>query len=255
MTFKLTSFIAAAFAICASTSASTLVDFKPLPVSPTFPEFVFSRTLGGGVPVFRGAIGATGNADGVLPVPAQTPGGLDAEVPFLIPGVPGSQINAASTEFRDSTLQFTAGLQANAPAIFAGGTFIQQLSPGSFILNSTDPDGGGVLLPQLLLSGNITTATFIVGTGNAGAAFNASGVNYTGGIILPFLVANGFALNNNSMSISMTDIAPPLGIAGDGFLGDFVANATGLFSVNRIPEPNSLALSALAAGALLYRRR
>src|SRR5215204_3997651 len=92
--------VAVLCAISSWASAATLVDFKPLPVSATTPEFVFSRTLGGGVPVFRSGPGATGNADGVLPVPAQTPGGLDAETPFLIFGaIPGSQLNASSTEF------------------------------------------------------------------------------------------------------------------------------------------------------------
>jgi hypothetical protein len=241
------------FAISSLVSAATIVDFKPLPVSPTTPEFQFSRALGGGVPVFRGDLGATGNGDGELPVPAQVPGGLDVETPFLIPGVPGSQINAASTEFRDSTLQFTSGLQANAPAQNAGGILIQQLSPGAFEIHSTDPVGPN--LPTLLLSGNITTATFIVGAGDSGAIFNASGVDYTGGLIYAAMLANNYDPNNNSMSISMVDIAPPLGIAGDGYLADFNANGTGLYNANLIPEPTSLILVALAFGALLWRRR
>src|SRR5262249_49500680 len=109
----------------------------------------------------------------------QTPGGFLAEVPFIIPGIAGSQFTAASTLFFDTTLEFTGGMVANAPAISAGGVFIQSLSPGSFDMFSTDPDGGGPLLPTLLLSGTIDTASFIVGTGNSGAAFNASGVKYT----------------------------------------------------------------------------
>src|SRR5688500_737676 len=83
-----------------SATAATLIDYKPLPVSPTTPEFTF----GGAGPSFSATVGATGNGDGTLPVPAQTPGGLDVETPFLIPGIPGSQLNAASTEFYDSTL-------------------------------------------------------------------------------------------------------------------------------------------------------
>ncbi len=69
------------------------------------------------------------------------------------------------------------------------------------------------------------------------------------------MIANGYIPNNNSMSISMTDIAPPLGIDGDGFLADFSANATGLFNAALVPEPTSLTLLAIAAGALLMRRR
>src|SRR3954463_9028922 len=178
--------IAAIFSFCAWASAGTIVDFKPTPVSPTTPEFQFSRALGGGVPVFRGALGSTSNNDGNLPLQNQTAPGLDSETPFVLAG-PGSlnDLIAGTTHFFDSALIFTGGLQANAPAVNAGGTFIQQLSPGSFQLMSTGP------APILLLSGNIASATFITGTGDSGAAFNASGITYTGGIIFNALLASG----------------------------------------------------------------
>ena len=244
--------IAVSLALCSFVSAATIVDFKPLPISPTDPEFQFSRALGGGIPAFRSAFGAIGNADGTLPVASQTPGGLLVETPFLIPGIPGSQSAATSTLFFDSTLEFTGGLVASAPAINVG-VSVQPLSAGSFVLYSTDPDAGGPLLPTLLLSGNISTASYVTGIGDAGATFNAAGVNYTGGVIYTALLSSGGSANGNSMSISMTDVAPPFAIAGDGYLGDFTANATGLF--NAVPEPNSLALFVMALGAMVLRRR
>src|SRR6476620_6316798 len=117
--------VAAFCAICASASASTIVDFKPNPVSPTTPEFQFSRALGGGVPVFRGALGTTSNNDGNLPIQNQTAPGLDSETPFILPG-PGSlnDLIAGTTHFFDSSLHFTGGLQAIEPALNAGGSFI-----------------------------------------------------------------------------------------------------------------------------------
>src|SRR3954464_1494455 len=155
--------IAALFSFCTWASAATIVDFKPTPVSPTTPEFQFSRALGGGVPVFRGALGSTSNNDGNLPIQNQTAPGLDSETPFILAG-PGSlnDLIAGTTHFFDSSLQFTGGLQANAPAQNAG-VFVQQLSSGSFQLMSTGP------APVVLLSGNISTASFLVGVGNAGS--------------------------------------------------------------------------------------
>src|SRR3954465_13408889 len=116
---------AALLSICAASNAATIVDFKPTPVSPNIPEFQFSRALGGGVPVFRGALGSTSNNDGNLPVQNQTAPGLDSETPFILAG-PGSvnDFLTATTHFYDSSLQFTAGLQANAPAINAGGILV-----------------------------------------------------------------------------------------------------------------------------------
>jgi hypothetical protein len=242
--------IAASLAICSFVSAATIVDFKPNPVSPTTPEFQFSRALGGGVPVFRGALGSTSNNDGNLPVQNQTAPGLDSESPFILAG-PGSlnDFVAGTTHFYDSSLQITGGFQANAPAINAGGVLVQQLSPGSFQLMSTGP------APILLLSGNMSAASFVVGAGNAGSVFSSQDVNYTGGIIFNALVASGGTVNGNSMSISMTDVLPNLNMAGDGFLADFNANATGLFSANSVPEPTSLTLIAIAMGSFLLRRR
>src|SRR3954467_2557019 len=102
--------IAALLPICAVSNAATIVDFKPAPVSPNIPEFQFSRALGGGVPVFRAALGATSNNDGTCPVQNQIGAGLDGETPFILAG-PGSLSDfvAGTTHFFDSPLQFTAG--------------------------------------------------------------------------------------------------------------------------------------------------
>jgi PEP-CTERM motif len=245
--------IAAFCAISSWVSAATIVDFKPNPVSPTIPEFQFSRALGGGIPVFRGALGSTSNNDGNLPVANQTAPGLDSETPFILAG-PGSlnDLIAGTTHFYDSQLIFTGGLQANGAAIppaLPGFPFIQPLSPGTFDLLSTGP------APVLLLRGSIVASSFIVGTGDAASVFESHDVTYTAGLIYNQLLANGYSLSGNSFSISLLDVTPSLSIAGDGFLSNFNANATGLFNANPVPEPTSLALFVMAIGALFLCRR
>jgi hypothetical protein len=247
---------AAIIGVCSGSSfAATLVDYKPTPVSPTTPEFVFNGPAGS--PSFQSGPGSIGNADGVLPVNAQTVGGLDAGTPFVIPGIAGSSVDpvAGTTDFYDSSLILN-GLAANAPALAVGTTFIQSLGAGGFQLLSTDPDGAGPLTPTLLLSGTISAASFIVGTGDAGADFNSFGVTYTGGAIFTALLANGGSATGNSMSISMTDVNPAFGIdLTDGFLKNFSANATGLFNYTNTPEPSSLVAIGLLFGAAMKRRR
>jgi PEP-CTERM motif len=246
--------IAIAAVCCSFVSAATLVDFKPVPVTPGLPEFVFN---GGPAPSFKEGPASHGNGDGALPVGVQTPGGLDAETPFTLPPIPGSLLTGTgSTLFHDATLILN-GLVANgaASAPFGpGGPLIQPLGIGSFQLLSTGPPSAGA--PTLLLSGNIGAATFIVGNADAGATFNGSFVDYTGGVIYGALIAAGGNPLHNSMSFSMTDVNPNFSINGiSGYLSDFDANGTGLFSFNPVPEPSTLCLLMLGSIAFIGRRR
>jgi hypothetical protein len=245
--------IAIAFSISSFVSAATLVDFKPMPVSPGFPEFVFN---GGPVPSFKEGPASHGNGDGAFPIGAQTPGGLDAETPFTLPPIPGSLLTGTgSTLFHDATLVLN-GLVASglASAPFGpGGVLIQPLGVGSFELFSTGPPSA--IAPTLLLTGNIGAATFIVGQADAGATFNGSNVDYTGGAIYAALIGSGGNPNGNSLSFSMTDVNPNFSIGGSGYLNDFSANGTGLFTYNPVPEPSTLCLLVLGSLALMGRRR
>jgi hypothetical protein len=242
--------IAIALVVCSWSFAATLVDFKPLPSSPVSPEFVFTGPAGS--PSFQGGPGAQGNGDGTQAVGFQTPGGLDAEAPFVIVTVPGFSAGVASTEFFDTTLSFT-GLVANLPAQNVFGTHIQPLGSGTFTLLSTEFGGPGT--GTILLTGTIGNAT-IVGAGTSGAVFSSATVNYTGGVIYNALISSGANPNNNDMSLSMVDVTPAFNIPQQGgFIGNFTANGTGLFSYNPIPEPTSVALLSLALVGFAVRRR
>jgi MYXO-CTERM domain-containing protein len=87
-------------------------------------------------------------------------------------------------------------------------------------------------------------------------------VTYTGGLIDTALLAAGYSQNGGDMAISMSGLTDPntgnpegLNIAGDGYIANANASATGLFDAVVTPEPASLALVAMAALPLMRRRR
>jgi len=244
---SLTAILAMAILVGGSARAAELLNFKPIPISPSSPEF--SWTAG---PNLIEGPGSVSNGDGTLPTAAQTPGGLQVDTPFLIPGVPGSQVNVASTSFFDCTFDLT-GFAANGAAIPAAGNILQFVNAGSFTISSTTAGGG----PLLLLSGTISGST-IVGPngGNAGAFFTSTTVTYTGGLIFNAMIAANGTPNNGDVSISFNDVTPPFSIAPSGFMAPFDANATGLFRyVENIPEPTSLALMSLVGLGIMRRKR
>src|SRR5436189_5594059 len=81
-----------------SASAATIVDWKPQPTSPTMAEFIWNGSF------LNEGPGNFSNGDGALPRNLQTAPGLDMGTPFIIPGVPGSEIDAVAgtTTFMDA---------------------------------------------------------------------------------------------------------------------------------------------------------
>jgi hypothetical protein len=238
--------------ISTASHASTLFDFKPIPVSPGTNEFQFSNTLG-----FTEGPGAVGNGDGALPVALQTVPGLQADTPFAIPGVIGSTVNAdGSTSFFDVSLHMGNMTPIPGQAASTLGTDVQILNTGTFAFLGTDGT-------TVLLSGTIT-APKIEGDdgGDAGAFFKSTGVTYTGGLIATALqnLAGSGALNGNSVTYDLNDVTPNFGISGSGssaLLNNFVANGDGNFTVNGVtivqPEPSILALAGVGIATLTRR--
>lgn len=227
----------------------TITHYQAQPTTNTLPEFTFDGTT------FMTGPGSIGNADGVLPLPAQTAPGLQFDSPFTILGIPGSTVNIdGSTDFYDCSLML-GGLAVSAPAVstplgFGLVQLSQPLGNGAFTVLSTDPDGAGGLTSTVLLTGLIENAVITGLQGSsAGVTFSAS-ITYTGG---PLWTASGYT-QDGDFSWSLTGITPTLSInGGTGFLSAFDANATGLFDAV-VPEP-TLALAGMAAGGLMMLRR
>ncbi len=248
----------------ASYAGLMLVDFKPDPTTPGFPELQY--TTSGSPAVVQltenlnpATAGATGNHD------IATAGGLRAEA--TIPGLdlsPGdSRYNvgyvpnngAGTTVFLDTSLHL-AGLTPKGFAQPAPYWF-QPLNNGTFQLKSYSPT---VSDPEyMLLEGQINNA-FIVAQGSTGSVLSGD-VTYTGGKIYDALRTQlGLPANTaipGDLSWSLSTQTPSSftfsGSPGSYVLNDFVANMTGQF--NYVPEPGMLSSLALGAVALIGRRR
>jgi hypothetical protein len=236
-------------------SVITLLNWAPVPDGGT-PNWPVINYTGGAVNGLQTDIGAIGNGDGNLPPTQQTPGGLQIDSPLTAPipfSFPDSMFTGG-TGYYDATLTFT-GLAplGNAVKTPIGPVTVdsQSLGAGTFAIISTAPAGSVVLL-----SGNITPGSVLTGDdgGMAGADFNSSGVDYTGGVLLSAAVAAGFSPLNNDMAISMTGVIPAFGVGANQQLNAFTSDATGLFDIHSVPEPTTLTLGLLGVGALAMRR-
>jgi len=238
------------FGTSALSFGGLLLDLKPAPVSPIQKEVRWT-----GAALFAD-VGSVGNADGLLPIDNQTPGGLRLQTPLNIVGVPGSAHNTSdqSTTFFDATLTLT-GWNALGPAsstVVGGITILSQLlgpaqgGLATFKFESTDPGNGKVEI----LSGYIENA-IIVGIQNSDtASIQSTTVHYTGGVMYGYLQQLGLG-TNGSLSWSLLDIDNFSLPAAGGPLMSFTADMTGLFNV--IPEPGACGLLAIAG--LLFARR
>jgi PEP-CTERM motif len=246
--------VSVAVVLCTAmaTYAGTLVDFVPQPASPVTADLVWTGTS-----LIAGP-GAIGNGDGALPLSSQTPGGLQLVAPFIVPGVPGSVIDAGAitTTFYDTTMVLS-GLTPLGPAvvtpIIPGLSLVTQpLNTGSFQLWDTTNT-------VLLLSGNISSAAISGPLNNSTGAVATLdlAVLYTGGVILPPVQGPGAYVGQ--FSWSLLDIAPPLSVnLQTGLLNTFTANSAGQFSGtfdSHVPEPATLALVGLGGTLILGRRR
>jgi len=131
---------------------------------------------------------------------------------------------------------------AGAPTPLGGGVFAQNFSGGNFQIYSNTN--------ALLLSVNLGTS-LLVGGGN-GAFFNITNGTVVGGSLASQITANSIG-----MSMTLTNISGGGLSAPNGFLNNFVADATKEITGTQVPEPTAilLMLGGLAMPSLLRRRR
>lgn len=253
-------------ASCALTApaawATEIVTFTAFPgAPPTLPDIELTGAGAGKALVTGPDYQSSG--DGLLPPANQQAPGMDIATPFTIPGIPGGVVNAnGATDFYDSQMNvFNLNVNGLAQAVpVGGGNTLDVQNYGinaTFALVSTNAAG-----PQVpLLTGIISSATLTGLQGTTATSVLSGSVTYTGGVIFTALLAHGGSANGGDMSISMLNLTNPasglpvgLSIAGDGYIADVNASATGLFDAPT-PEPSTLALAGLVLVPLMRRAR
>jgi hypothetical protein len=148
-------------------------------------------------------------------------------------------------------------------ATSSGGVDQQLLGGGTFTLSLTSVAPAS---SQPLLTGTISPGSTIISGfdgSTSGAVFTANAVTYTGGAWVTALPSYAI-LTGNSFAIALTAVSPAFGVTGTNpnyTLNTFDANADGYFDINlsgsntQVPEPTTLSLLFIGAGALGFRRR
>ena len=138
---------------------------------------------------------------------------------------------------------------ASGAAQVVSNTVVQASTGGSF--SAYDENN------NLLLSGSIADGALTGSTGSStGSYFNLNTVTFTGGSLLPFLIAD-----SGGISIAMSGILSQGGVpslvVNNGVLAPFSGNSTGLVDgQGAIPEPaTALLLVSGAIGAAIRRRK
>jgi hypothetical protein len=206
--------------LCSPSSATTIIK---LSLGETGPDV--------GMSVAGGTFSTSNDGVGV------TTGDQNSAIEYtsFLDGIPDIPTNIASFTVAGVTA-------AGAPTPLGGGVLLQNFVGGSFSL--FDPAN------TLLLGGNFST--LVLSGGASGSLFTISNATVTGGTLAPLIVPNSV-----SMSFAFTNIngGAGLSVSQGNTLNPFVADAVVTIAANPTPEPASLSTIALAALALMKRRR
>jgi hypothetical protein len=254
-------------ALCASTKGQLIIPFNnlvmqfaPNPPSPGLPEFLWT---GPGGNLVTGP-GAVGNGDGDLGIAAQTPGGLEVDTPFVIPGIPNSTIDVSGTHFYDVTLSLSSGyspgdLQDKGAVILVALNEVDQpMTNGSFQMWTTPAADIPGQLPVLLLNGTMTNNSIAFVLGGTSADYQSQQVTLTGGAIDSAANAAWGGVYACSWEIGLTTTSP-IGVADLGPIipgGVDYAAVDAFSATSEVPEPTPMSvLTAAAIGLSVHSRR
>jgi hypothetical protein len=247
-------FAAVFCAVLSSARAGTLVDFIPAPASPGVPEVIWSQ---------QNQVYHLYEGSGAL--------SLSLEVPFVMPGLPGSVVDgSSSTTFSGASLLIdpNGGSQRGLPS--AGPLSVQTVTQGIQIFWQPLDSGEfqiwsapSVSYPNgvLLLDGTINSSVISGILYSASGSLASSDVSYNSGAILnaaeglPPLGGTPVAVTGGQLSWSFLDASPQFQPDGGTSLAPFNANATGQFS-GTVPEPGivTMLLSGLPLAFFAGRR-
>jgi hypothetical protein len=253
-----------ASAVCSGVAKASVVElgsWMPVPntTNTAYPELVYTSGVG-----LSTGLGALSSGDGNVAPSLQQPGGLEADTVVYAPEPYSFNSSAftGGTGYYDTSLTFS-GLAPSGAATTNGIEDQQLLGGGTFTLSLTSVAPASSL--PLLIGTVSPGSTLITGFdgSTSGAVFTADAVTYTGGAWVNALPSYAI-LSGNSFSIAMTAVNPPFGVSGTNpnyTLNSFDSNADGYFDINlsgsntQVPEPATLSLLFIGAGALGLRRR
>ncbi len=248
-----------------------LINFLPEPSSPLADLSWDGMELYQGPGAIGTGFGVAGPGDGELATNSQSAPGLLIETPFVINGLPGSEVNpgGGATTFYDTTLRIiptasgaTKGLMAAGPAqtlVLGGKTHVfQPLGGGEFDIWTTDPNDGSDESQVLLMRGVVEDAVISGVQGKKSGGVLSVTVSYHGGAIVEAardaLGTGDNAILTGELSLSLLNIDPALAVDQQtGNIESFDSDVTGQFIMT--PEPAAATLLGIGAMFMALRRR
>jgi len=145
------------------------------------------------------------------------------------------------------------GVTSVGPAVSAFGSVFQNYAGTIEFTSGIGGTGVNFMTATFAPVGGMSATGLSGAAGGSGAALQATQPPDS------LTLTSSFAILSppSAMSIGLSNVTPPLHIAGDGSIGSFVAQNAGTISATLIPEPGTLCMGSIAVvlGTLFYRKK